>query len=380
MVHIGFRSLKAVFILALSSLILYGIVTTFDGSRASRYQPPYVNHSQDPLYHSGNSYNRENATFVTLCRNEDLYSIIQSIKKVEDRFNNKFAYDWVFLNEVPFTDEFKERTSVLISGQAKYGLIPKEHWSYPDYIDQERAAESRRQLEDQQVVYGGLESYRHMCRFNSGFFYKHPLMLDYRYYWRVEPDIEILCDVETDLFRYMRENNKTYGFTISIHEFEKTIPTLWETTKEFMKQNPSYIAENNLMNFISDDNGKTYNLCHFWSNFEVADMDFWRSDVYEKYFKFLDDTGKFFYERWGDAPVHSLAVSLFLPKEKVHFFNEVGYKHSVYSMCPIDKDIWKNRKCYCDPKTDFTFRGYSCGRQYYKATGLTRPSNWKDYD
>lgn len=32
----------------------------------------------------------------------------------------------------------------------------------------------------------GSVSYRNMCRFNSGFFFKHPLMEQYQWYWRVE--------------------------------------------------------------------------------------------------------------------------------------------------------------------------------------------------
>ena len=33
-----------------------------------------------------------------------------------------------------------------------------------------------------------------------------------------------------------------------------------------------------------------------WSNFEIADLDFWRSDAYLKFFEFLDQSGGFYYE------------------------------------------------------------------------------------
>lgn len=33
-----------------------------------------------------------------------------------------------------------------------------------------------------------------------------------------------------------------------------------------------------------------------WSNFEIADMVFWRSDVYMSFFEFLDEKGGFYYE------------------------------------------------------------------------------------
>lgn len=35
-------------------------------------------------------------------------------------------------------------------------------------------------------------------------------------------------------------------------------------------------------------------------------MRFWRSKAYSDFFDFLDSKGGFFYERWGDAPVHSI--------------------------------------------------------------------------
>ena len=38
---------------------------------------------------------------------------------------------------------------------------------------------------------GWMISYRHMCRWNSGFFYKHPRLRDFDWYWRVEPDVSV---------------------------------------------------------------------------------------------------------------------------------------------------------------------------------------------
>jgi hypothetical protein len=33
-----------------------------------------------------------------------------------------------------------------------------------------------------------------------------------------------------------------------------------------------------------------------WSNFEIADMDFWRGEAYTAFFDHLDKTGGFYYE------------------------------------------------------------------------------------
>lgn len=322
---------------------------------------------------------RARATFVTLARNGELFDLIKAIRNVEDRFNRKFHYDWVFLNDEPFSDEFKDLTTAIVSGKTKYGLIPKEHWSYPDWIDQEKAAKTRQEMKEAKIIYGDSESYRHMCRFESGFFWRNPLLDDYDWYWRVEPGIQIYCDLNYDLFKYMEDNNKVYGFTISIHEFVKTIPTLWQHTKDFLKLHPEHVAPNNFMDFISDDKGESYNLCHFWSNFEIASLKFWRSKAYTDYFEYLDKTGGFFYERWGDAPIHSIAASLFLSKDKIHYFDDVGYNHGVYTQCPLNKQFRMDHKCHCRPEQDFTFRGYSCGKKYYEVMGLEKPAEWVNF-
>lgn len=41
-------------------------------------------------------------------RNSDLWGVAESMKAVEDRFNGWARYDYVFLNEEEFTDQFKE--------------------------------------------------------------------------------------------------------------------------------------------------------------------------------------------------------------------------------------------------------------------------------
>ena len=50
---------------------------------------------------------RANATLLMLARNSDADGAVRSVRELEDRFNHKFNYPWVFLNEEPFSDDFK---------------------------------------------------------------------------------------------------------------------------------------------------------------------------------------------------------------------------------------------------------------------------------
>jgi alpha 1,2-mannosyltransferase len=206
---------------------------------------------------------RMNATFVTLARNSDVWDIARSIRQVEDRFNRRYNYDWVFLNDKPFDNTFKKVTTSLVSGNTFYGEIGKEHWSFPEWIDQDKAAKVRQDMKDRKIIYGDSVSYRHMCRFESGFFFRQPLMQNYEWYWRVEPSVELFCDIHYDPFRFMAETGKKYSFVLSLFEYGETIPTLWDSVKKFIKNHPEHIAEDNSMGFLSDDGGETYNKCHF---------------------------------------------------------------------------------------------------------------------
>lgn len=303
---------------------------------------------------------RMNATFVTLARNSDIWEISRSIRQVEDRFNRNYNYDWVFLNDADFDDTFIKVTTALTSGHTRYGKIDSQHWGFPDFIDQERARKVREDMHERKIIYGDSVSYRHMCRYESGFFFRHALLQEYEWYWRVEPSIELFCDIAYDPFKMMKEKGKKYSFVLSLYEYVETIPTLWDSVKGFIKAHPEHIVEDNSMAFLSDDGGNSYNHCHFWSNFEIGNLDWLRSKAYVDFFDHLDHDGGFFYERWGDAPVHSIAAGLMLKKDEIHFFNDIAYYHVPFTHCPTGEQTRIDLKCHCNPHDNFDWNGYSC--------------------
>ncbi|TYJ59211.1 hypothetical protein B9479_000200 [Cryptococcus floricola] len=306
---------------------------------------------------------RAKAAFVILSRNSDLWQILDSMRQMEDRFNHWARYDYVFLNDDDFTEEFKRYTQALTKAKCHYGKVDAEDWNQPSWIDEEKATAARQKLVEAKVIYGDSVPYRNMCRFYSGYFYRHPLMANYDYYWRIDPGVKFYCDINYDPFLLMQDENKVYGFTISLFEYIGTIPTLWDAVKEFVADHPDYLADGNAMSFVSDDGGESYNKCHFWSNFEIADLNFWRSPAYTEFFDFLDRKGGFYYERWGDAPIHSIAAALFAKKEQIHFFDDIGYKHEPFTHCP-QGDAHTKGSCWCNEQDNFDWEWYSCTKKY----------------
>jgi mannosyltransferase len=314
---------------------------------SEKHDKVFVNGCLDPKI-TAKENPRANAAFVVLARNKELDGVIESIKSMERHFNRWFNYPYVFLNDGEFNSTFKETVLNHTSSPVEFGQIDPKHWGYPDWTDVNVAKEGIRKQGDAAIMYGGMESYHHMCRFYSGFFYKHELLQKYDWYWRVEPEIKYFCDITYDPFIHMQRNNKTYGFTIAVKELRETVPNifryasaykrvnnltsqgLWEMFVEpkegynqdgtpkpgtipkdkFAQDDPANPDQKPLPgNILTEGSGalpdidpeamegENYNMCHFWSNFEIARLDWFRSKEYEDFFQMMDRSGGFWMER-----------------------------------------------------------------------------------
>lgn len=148
--------------------------------------------------------------------------------------------------------------------------------------------------------------------------------------------LRLSLTIYSDPFLEMIKANKTYGFTIAVKELKETVPNifryasaykrvnnitsqgLWEMFVEPQPEEPEDVPESEKMSKlplpeeilrgepsraslpdIDPDNmeGEKYNMCHFWSNFEIAKLDFFRSKPYEEFFQMMDHSGGFWMER-----------------------------------------------------------------------------------
>lgn len=335
---------------------------------------PFLTGCQDPVREAA-EHPRENAAFVVLARNKEVDGVLSSMSYLEKHFNQWFNYPYVFLNNEEFDSTFKSKVRNATLADVEFGLVGPDAWGFPEWIDDvDELKESIAQQGDRAIMYGGLETYHHMCRFFSGFFFNHPLLLKYDWYWRVEPEVKFFCDITYDPFRFMAQENKVYGFVIAIKELVETVPNMfryasaWKRKKnvkstgmwkmllkpteedksstklsskmrlpqEILQHDP--IKPDDKSQQVSADGmeGEAYNMCHFWSNFEIARLDFFRSPEYLDFFHEMDLTGGFWRERWGDAPIHSLGAGLLLEPDQVHYFRDIGYQHTDIFHCPAN--------------------------------------------
>jgi alpha 1,2-mannosyltransferase len=161
----------------------------------------------------------------------------------------------------------------------------------------------------------------------------------------------------------MKDNEKELSFSIATYERHETIPSLYKSVMKFKKANPQWSPsidkpDESIMSAMLDDNDD-YNRCFFWNNFQIAKTSFFKSPQYQAFFNFIDNEEGIFYERWADPVIQSLAAALFLNRNQLHFWENIGYKYQwFYTHCPNNRGLWE--KCTCRPEQNFDFDGQSC--------------------
>lgn len=401
------RHLLILCCLAISLIVTLGVLISSLRDSGDSYSNYDMIEKRDGVFYKGcidteqymqaPGYEKMNASFVMLTRNEEVKEVLKTMHSIETHFNQWFQYPYIFLNNEPFTADFKRQISSMTKANVTFGTLEESEWEFPKEVREKFAFQNAIQEQgDRAILYANMESYHKMCRFYSGIFYKHPLVKQNEWYWRIEPDVEFFCDITYDPFYEMAKADKKYGFTVLIPEIYWSVPNLFRYTRSFIRQNNvtprslwslfvssfDILKTDNeeLSQFVNhgwdvepkisqkvaidhmletedfeDDLGmemlisrsrskpptledkfdnQEYNLCHFWSNFEIARLDVFDNDFYNSYFEFLEKSGGFWRERWGDAPIHSLGLGMMLNVEDIHYFRDIGYRHSDVRHCP----------------------------------------------
>ena len=300
------------------------------------------------------------ACILILIRDSDFNDLNRTIPYLEKNFNHKYHYPYVFLNNEPHSDSFKDGITQLVNSfnsSAEFGIIPTEHWSIPKWIDKDKLNHSI-WTTNAHVMRGHDWNYHLMCRFYSGFFFRHELTLKYDYYMRIDPHVIFPCPFNEDPFQTLIDSGKVYGFALAAKEDVESMPSLWEHIRSWMNTtNVSYSHFNDILERLQDKGCSNIVCCLdriiFYNNFEVSAFSVWRDPTYLSFFDFLDKSGGFLYERWGDAPTRTFYLLAMHGFKKVHRYEQIGYFHHPEFNWPKDNAIFKKCDRSMNDTTDF---------------------------
>ncbi|EFQ35487.1 glycolipid 2-alpha-mannosyltransferase [Colletotrichum graminicola] len=343
------------------------------------------------------------AAFVALVSENQLDQMVESVTQLEQRFNSKYRYDWVFFSFEELSEDFKDATSNATTGTVTYNLITQQHCSVSRQAEMGRSNAVDTGTAQTQVSH-------HSRRWSAGPFAREKRLQAYDWFWMVEPGTQFMCDINLDIFRLMRDHGITYGFNEMPSQDEENSKQLWQSTKYFMAKHPELVRPAADITWILTDGGNlsepsfsseyhvgqkeevhidqdldfrtqacrrggsenegsvcpgvsheaddeqynshstidanvprlasNYEECAADTRIEVGSLDHFRSLQHTSYFDYLDNAGEFYDGNPGDLNVHSLSASMFLPREKLWLFGDMaGEMNSLHSRPLLSRPV-----------------------------------------
>ncbi|KAF8518759.1 nucleotide-diphospho-sugar transferase [Gautieria morchelliformis] len=324
---------------------------------------------------------RPNAVIVMLVAPSRIMQAIVALRNIEDRFNRRLKYPYVVLTEAAITEAVRDKVAWVTEGRATFADLPPDMWGTPEFLDSDKIEESIKTIglfvragnwavADARCRFS--TAYRSMCRFYSGFFWRHPAIIQYDWIWRLDSDIVFHCDVPYDPFVRMQSAQALYGFVQVSDDALWVQPSLAGNISAFMATHAHLLPPDANHGFSWRDIGKAlrgeaggedWTMRTFYNNWEISHRTLWSSELYMSFFEYLDRAGGFFYERWGDAPVHSLGVSMSLRADQVMQFEDMGYEHQRWPYdCP------SLARCTCVRDSVILEEFDSHGNQWFNAS------------
>ena len=162
--------------------------------------------------------------------------------------------------------------------------------------------------------------YRHMCRWFGikiwSFFdeLNQHTGCTYRHLLRIDEDSFILSPIKYDIFDYMLHNQFVYGYRMCAYEMDyNRYIGAWLI---------KWKSKTNVKRDITND------MCGFYNNFFVADLQFFTSNLQVKsYLQQIHRQGFIYRKRYGDLMIHTTAVYSFAAPKQIHRFLDFTYQH-----------------------------------------------------
>ncbi|CAD5124096.1 unnamed protein product [Dimorphilus gyrociliatus] len=290
---------------------------------------------------------KSDSAIYYLVKTERSEMMIDGLINIYSRFNKKFNYPIILFHEQKLSQQLKDEFRNIcpkcnLFFQLINFTVPTQYKRNLPLIDKllvKDAGKGRICSRAEDV------NYRTMCRFQSFLVYEEPILDHLEYIWRLDDDSRILSDINYDVFNFMRAKKLLYGWTVVTQDEVLCVKNLWEAVNLYV--------EVNLLNRTCFFHKWPYPLI-FMNNFEISSVSLFKSDSYTKFISYLDNLGGIYRYRWGDAPIKTIAVSLFVSLNQVHYFEDIEYNHGGMRNPPDPKRVQINWQI--DPKKIFDFK------------------------
>ncbi|KAL6887195.1 glycosyltransferase family 15 protein [Trichoderma longibrachiatum] len=325
---------------------------------------------------------RPRAALVSLAHEHDLPAILSSMSQLEETYNRRYRYPWVFFSTQPLTEEFRQQTSNATGAVCLYEVILKDNLVSPNQPFDLNALPMDHQT-DGEVLSGNRHSkpfVGQISRWNSGPFAREKRLKDYDWVWRIEPGAQFTHDITFDVFRFMRDHEIAYGFNEALLDKDE-IRTHSQPVKSFIDEHPDLLHADADLSWLLGSNEAPLGVTSQgnrsrspdsrvtdcgWSGlinsmvheilrrvgccntdrqqgmgyggygddddtpptFDIGALSFFRSQGHQDLVNHLDAAGDFYRQPLRDMAVPTISASMFLPQKSVWNYRKRDPRHS----------------------------------------------------
>ncbi len=200
-------------------------------------------------------------------------------------------------------------------------------------------------------------SYFNMCRFFILMLPNHPLLTLFTFYWRLDAHSYIFGpNPIEDPFEIMQKRQIQYAFIMTNREGKGYATGLWSLFHKFL--NHHYLKPSAALHQTQTGWFGRYSLAIFFTNFAIANVSLFHDHpLMRAWLHTVDRNGGIYRYRWGDAPVHTLALTQFLERDQIVRLRYFGYIHRCEYVCAsgIEGDLCREqvRPFLTNPKIEY---------------------------
>jgi hypothetical protein len=180
---------------------------------------------------------------------------------------------------------------------------------------------------------GWSRSYFDMCRFFTLMLPNHPLLSLFSFYWRLDTHSYIFASKPIeDPFELMQKRQIQFAFIMTNEEADHYVTGLWSLFHEFLKRHclkPSAAVRQTQTDWFG-----RHSLAIIFTNFAIVNVSLLRENsLLQAWLDTADRNGGIYRYRWGDAPIHTLALTQLLERNQIARLRYFGYMHRREYVC-----------------------------------------------
>lgn len=166
--------------------------------------------------------------------------------------------------------------------------------------------------------------YRHMCQF---FFSEiRNYIEEYDWYMRLDDDSFINSEINYNIFEFLENSNKVYGYVAEIPEWP---PVVVNVDSFFLRIIDEYKLSPYFLDKLLENN--KFNLRHFYNNIEMIKLSYFKKNETIKLLtKLVNESGNIYRWRWGDNLLRTFTLSITTDIKQIYKFKDFDYHHVWY--------------------------------------------------